>query len=319
MDKIEFEVLDETIVMKVKAFGESPLTKLGEESSTDLTRKLRGVIEMGLLHRFIADRRAGRIIEATSLDRRNNKFVRDGGWLSEKGHNFIHKARLDLLHLNANIGNSSGGDKTCRRCGSENETLIHVLQSCKYHLGTGITNRHDGVLNRIKHAVAEGGKSHWNARYDLTLEMSNGLRPDIVLENPKRKELIISDVCVPFELGNIALENAREHKISKYTPLAERYIRKGYKVTLEPIVVGSLGSWRRQNDVALKALGIRKGYRETMVELIIAKVIEDSKNIYWKHVFGEKFQTYREFLPVIVKDSVNGSSKERPATLYDEL
>lgn len=65
---------------------------------------------------------------------------------------------------------------------------------------------------------------------------------------------MIIDVTCPFENGADAFQRARTEKYNKYNSLMNEMMawRRFSRVTVEPFVVGSLGSWDPRNDSCLK-------------------------------------------------------------------
>jgi len=97
---------------------------------------------------------------------------------------------------------------------------------------------------------------------------------------------IFVDVTVPFEDRVEALERARSLKEEKYRPLIEDLARIGIRAEVHAIVVGALGSWDTSNDFVLNRLGISRNYAKMMRQLICARTIAYSRNIYVSHVTG---------------------------------
>ena len=99
------------------------------------------------------------------------------------------------------------------------------------------------------------------------------------------------DFKCPFESGNEAFTTARQRNEHKYAPLAERYRRLGFVVTLDTICVGALGTWDPQNSRPLKTLGVPKCRVKALRTTICRAVLHLSRNIWVEHVTGTQ-QTY---------------------------
>jgi hypothetical protein len=112
------------------------------------------------------------------------------------------------------------------------------------------------------------------------------LRPDIVAINESKKELTIVDVAVIFENRYSEFQRARQQKIDKYTPLADSFRARGWNVSLDAVVVGSLGSWDPANEPALKLLHIGTRYAKIMRRLIVSDTIRWSRDMYIEHITG---------------------------------
>jgi hypothetical protein len=235
----------------------------------------------------------GKVITNTRLSSFNNAFVNDGKFVSFSGFRFIHRARLNLLSLNASPQNRDMGlDLSCRRCGFEKESLPHVLCHCKPQLGRKITDQHNAIQNRLVRAVR--GQRREQSRLFVNQACTvagRNVRPDLVLINDKTKEVSIVDITCPFENGKDALLAARVRKAEKYKLEADSYAAQGYKVYCGAIVVGALGTWDPENSMALYALRIPTKYSYQMIRFIISETIDFSKNIYWEHILGNKYQS----------------------------
>lgn len=234
------------------------------------------------LNGLIALRSQGKAIECTSKSPLNTHFMGDGKYTRFADWRFIHRARLNLVPLNANkrTGNTAA-NRGCRRCAHELESLPHVLNHCMRN-STAYTRRHDDILDRVHKAAS----TRWEtlARNRQIPGMA-GLRPDLVIT--KGKKAIIVDVTVAFENRDEALQAAREQKITKYEPLAN-HLRTSYdQVDIEPIVVGSLGTWMPQNDALLRLI-CSKSYAQKMKQLVTSDTIRWSRDIYTEHITGRR-------------------------------
>ncbi|XP_046391632.1 uncharacterized protein LOC124159735 [Ischnura elegans] len=192
--------------------------------------------------RLVAKPDQGKVMEATSLCPDSNHFVGAGRMIRFCDWRFIHRARLNVLPLNAARRGAARGDTRCRVCGQADETLPHVICHCLAH-SDGWRRRHDAIVEILRAALP----SSWRVRLDRRVPGDESLlRPDVVAwdEGPDR-EVIVVDVVVPFDNRSAALAAAREKKIEKYDALVERMrVRSQYRVphSLEALVVGALGS-----------------------------------------------------------------------------
>lgn len=87
--------------------------------------------------------------KASTHFRRERTFTRFAKW------RFIHRACLADVQLNAYRHDSLATQRRCRRCGSEDEILPHVLNSCRPFL-YAITRRHNAIGSRRRLVV--GGR-----------------------------------------------------------------------------------------------------------------------------------------------------------------
>jgi len=236
----------------------------------------------------------GRVIGNTAIHKANNEFVRDGGFVSFSAHRWLHRARLDLHSLNGGARSKhKGRDPWCRRCGYETESLAHVLGHCKFQLGTNVTKRHNALQNRVVEAI-RGQKRPLGS---IAVEVNKvcdvagrSLRPDLIVKDETNHVVTIVDFACPFENGAGAMEKRVEEKRAKYEPERLAFERQGYKATCGAIVVGALGTWHPQNDLVIRQLGIPASYSRKMIKFILAETLEYSKNIFWRHILGDRFK-----------------------------
>lgn len=148
------------------------------------------------------------------------------------------------------------------------------------HHSRALTDRHDRIVKRVKNAaLRQHTVTHENRAVGDT-----GLRPDLVLV--KGEEAIVLDICCPFDNRLGALKDAREKKIRKYEPVRTFLLRRYQRVTVEAVVLGSLGSWDPANDKILRRL-CSKSYLQLLKKLAVSETIACSRNIYATHVTGQ--------------------------------
>ena len=96
----------------------------------------------------------GRAFDSISLHRDSNYFTYTGAFLSFYQYRFIHRARLNLLPVRTVQArcHKQVPSTQCRHCGSQQETLAHILNHCTRNLGMA-RERHNSVLDRIIRAV----------------------------------------------------------------------------------------------------------------------------------------------------------------------
>lgn len=213
----------------------------------------------------------------------SSHFNRTGDYLRFTDWRFIHPARLNLLKLNGTPYANTNPDPRnpnptkCRKC-KHKETLAHVINHCTEHMPK-ITARHNRIVDRITDA-ASGRWTIWKQNQPLGRK---ALRPDLVIT--KDKEAIIIDVTCPFEGGRNALAEARKIKMDKYHELAEELAgwSRFDKVTIEPIIVGALGSWDPLNNKIISRICSKK-YAALMKKLIVSDTVRASRNIFYSHV-----------------------------------
>ena len=193
-----------------------------------------------------------------------------------KDWRFIHRARLNVVPLNANKSRYFNTDPTCRHC-LQPETLLHVICHCRPHM-VQIRDRHNSIVTRLTNAIRFG-----KITTDRTIAESNlRLRPDVVVEEGNRVMLI--DVTCPFDNDTDALSEAANAKVLKYQPLKEFLESKGKSCEIYPFVVGALGLWFKQNEILLNKLGMTRRYKSLFRKPCCTDAIQGSNNIYRLHL-----------------------------------
>jgi hypothetical protein len=117
----------------------------------DAEYSLKSAVREQFRRRLVNKPDQGKVYEVTSAASPPNHFLRNGEFTCFAEWRFVHRARLDCVPLNG-THRFGGGDKRCRRCGHDNETLPHVLNHWKTHLAA-VTRRHNAVLNRLVKAL----------------------------------------------------------------------------------------------------------------------------------------------------------------------
>ncbi|GFW78936.1 retrovirus-related Pol polyprotein from type-1 retrotransposable element R2 [Trichonephila clavipes] len=194
----------------------------------------------------------GKALDSVVMAPASSHLISDGKFTRFADWRFIHKARLNLVPLNANKRGPAQSLRACRKCGQWDETLPHVLNHCTSY-SAAWQGRHNAILARIRSAVAFKG----TILSENQVVGPNRLRPDLVaqIENT----IYIIDVTIPFENRKQAFKQARERKVSKYTELISHFNGLGFQqVQIVPILVGSLGAWDPGNDAFLRKVATNR-------------------------------------------------------------
>ncbi|XP_035232574.1 uncharacterized protein LOC118204352 [Stegodyphus dumicola] len=216
-------------------------------------------------------------MECVSAARASSHFFHQGSFTRFADWRFIHRARLNLVPLNATKP-WDRSRRSCRRCQFPEETLPHVIDHCMRYARL-FQKRHNAIVSRIRHAAA----SKWNVMFENQAIPGSSLRPDLVLA--KDDTCLILDATVPFENRLSSFQEARSAKEEKYRPLVD-ILRNTYRnVQVGAIIVGALGSWDRANDKIVRRLGSNK-YANLMRKLIVSETISVSRDIYIEHLTG---------------------------------
>ncbi|XP_074823022.1 uncharacterized protein LOC141995656 [Natator depressus] len=194
----------------------------------------------------------GKAFELTSKWDASNHLLAGGGFTRFADWRFIHHAWLNCILLNGAVRHRNR-DKRCRKCSYSNETLPHVLCSCKPH-SRAWQLRHNAIQNRLVKAIAPRlGEVAVNCAIPGT---ESQLRPDVVVSDEAQKKIILIDITVSFKKRIPAFREARARKLEKYAPLADTLRAKGYEVQLDALIVGALGAWDPCNERVLRTCGI---------------------------------------------------------------
>ncbi|XP_049527461.1 uncharacterized protein LOC125947135 [Dermacentor silvarum] len=249
---------------------------LGPRKRTKVVRTLRMALAHARNHDLHQKPNQGKVMECVAADRSSSHFLRTGQFTRFADWRFVHRARLNVVPLNAARPWATAVDQRCRVCGSHPETLPHVLCHCMTH-SQAYTSRHNQIVNRVKAAASN--------RFTVTHENrpvgTTNLRPDLVL--CRGEEAIIVDVTCPFDNRPAALIEARQKKEEKYKPVQEYLQRKYQKVSVEAIIVGALGSWDPRNDRVMRRFCSKK-YLRLFKKLAVSETIAASRNVYADHI-----------------------------------
>ncbi|GFV96090.1 reverse transcriptase domain-containing protein [Trichonephila clavipes] len=219
-----------------------------------VVRILRDELETFYISRLASLPDQGKTIGAVSVHPASNHFIQGGHYTRFCDWNFIHRARLGVLQLNATKS-------------------------------TAWRRRHDAIQTRVSKAIPSHlGTITINKKFP---GISSTLIPDLVLRRHDG-ETIIVDFTVAFEDRYDSLVAARNAKLLKYQPILESLRAAGKPVYLDAIVVGSLGSWDPANDTVLLRLGISRRYAMLMRKLICSDTIRWSRDIYIEHLTGKR-------------------------------
>ncbi|KAK8742630.1 hypothetical protein OTU49_001595, partial [Cherax quadricarinatus] len=225
----------------------------------------------------------GKVMQVVARERASSHFMREGTYTTFADWRFIHRARLNMLPLNGARRYDMGGDRRCRRCPAQLETLPHVLNHCWRHSAT-MTQRHNALVARIKKAAQGRGWRLISENQRVAGALDTG-RPDLIIT--KDGDALMIDVTCPFENGPEAFTEARLRKEEKYAELAAELRQNYHRVTVEAFIVGSLGSYDPANDRLMKRLASRK-YQKLFRRLCVSDTIKWSRMIYTEHITGAR-------------------------------
>lgn len=167
----------------------------------------------------------------------------------------------------------------CRRCGTHNETIEHIISGCTTLAHSDYLQRHNNVAKIIHQQLAlnfkllesytpyykyepqnvldnQKFKIYWDReiRTDVTI-LAN--RPDIVIYNKEEQHIWIIDVAVPLS-NNI--EKTYATKINKYMELSHEMTKmwKAKRTLIIPIILSATGLTPKSLSSNLKQLNLEK-------------------------------------------------------------
>jgi hypothetical protein len=251
---------------------------------------LNGMMNQAYQKAWIASPSQGRFAFCLSRSRLSNAI--NDSHMSFCDWRFLWKARLALTPVNGT--NHIGLSKKCRKCGSEVESLAHVLNHCAVHSALW-RKRHDGVQILLKEQISQ---KHPQAqiivdkKFQHAMSPSGGdLRPDIIVDFPEEKRVHIIDVKCTIDRVS-AWEKANTLTKTKYEPIVQHYLKQGYqKVYLSNYIASSLGSFCPQNWQVMKELEFRPNTIRYLADKCRRQAIHWSRNIWVSHC-GKEIPTF---------------------------
>lgn len=191
----------------------------------------------------------------------------------------------------------------CRRCGTNNETIEHIIGGCASLAGIDYTQRHDNVAKIVHQQLAlqyklleertpyykylpievldnTDYKMYWDR--EITTDVNiNANRPDIVVFNKKKKEVYIIDVAVPL---NHNLQSTYATKINKYMELATE-IKQMWRVetvNIFPLIISTTAIVPKTLTLNLQKLNI-----SSVMPIISKSVVLDTCHIVRRFISAD--------------------------------
>ena len=247
------------------------------------SRALRDAARQVELTELTALPQQGRVMSCVASQPVSSHYMYTGDFIRFAEWRFVHRARLCLVPLNGY--RRSAGDRRCRRCGYESETLPHVTNHCFQAHREAYQLRHDAILDRLRRAtpVFPGTEVRVNQRVP---ECDPASRPDLVII--RGDTVMMIDVTVSFENRPEALHAAEQEKLTKYAGLVEELRGRGKTASVHALVVGSLGTWYRGNEATLRSLRVSRVYARLMRKLIVCDTLRWTRDIYIEHITGSR-------------------------------
>ena len=233
----------------------------------------------------------GQFLRQTENEAGNDRW----NWLRNTGikrgtESMIMAAQEQAIRTNvikAKIDKTQEESK-CRMCGQVDETVNHIISECSKLAQKEYKRRHDWAGKRIHWEVCRKNgievKPKWyehqpeavqeNERYKILKDFNiqtdhviEARRPDMIVIDKETKFAKIIDCAIPYD----SRVNSKEvEKIEKYQDLA-REIKKlwGMRVTVIPIVTGTLGTTPKKLKKRLEDIGIETRVTELQKTVIL--------------------------------------------------
>ena len=112
--------------------------------------KVKAAVRRHFLVKLHLKRSQGAVSRCPAQNAISNHFIQKGAHTTFSDWKFIHRARLNVLANNGRPWNKK--DRSCRKCGHSNETLSHIINSCRPNLIQD-TKRHDAIITEIARAL----------------------------------------------------------------------------------------------------------------------------------------------------------------------
>ena len=179
----------------------------------------------------------------------------------------------------------------CRLCKTNTETIHNILSNCPVLAKNQYIERHNKIGKRIYKAILQSHNiilTNNNNKIDKIYEDENikiywdfpittrktiaANRPDLIYINKSNKTCTLFDFSLPWDTR---INEKYGEKVSKYLPLASamKYQMNLKSVTIQPIIVGCLGSFSNRMKTELQNLHINI----TMEQLQVTAIEESSK------------------------------------------
>ncbi len=168
------------------------------------------------------------------------------------------------------------GPTECRVCGTDVETIEHILGFCDGYLWGLYKERHDRILYLLVKAVmkslgltipramsASGGVAAagvWGPKGKQILvdqliptkRLIKERKPDLIVKLAEEKRVAIMEVACATE---IVVERREQQKLQKYQELAADMAKQmpGYTIRVTPVVIGNLGLIRGLKEYLTKS------------------------------------------------------------------
>lgn len=280
---ISFEILDQEPALRIMTNIRGTFI-LKANFRKELATVIHNALFDSYLEKWKASRNSNILISTIQQCPMINKMLYNGK-LNEFEWNFIHRARVNNLSILARPFVKQHEDRLCRRCHSTEETMAHILQSCKLNQSLA-TERHNACLDVIVKYIQSSDVIIEINRVCVFVNESNE-RVDLRITNDEKKTIYLVDIKCPIDSDtNFQETNARN--LSKYENLKNKIqmAKPDYFVELHTCIFGSLGSIPNETNKLLLKLGLNTGKTKKLIKECALINISHSAKIWYFHQNG---------------------------------
>ena len=248
------------------------------------SKLLHRAIEHSYASQWHESKQSNFLADAFKISPTTNKLILNGD-LGPFSWCFIHKAKTNTLPFNARPMNTNAYDRLCRRCHKENETMTHVLQSCKPNQSL-VSDRHDTCLQMIYDCFTSPDIVVV-VNQTCPLVKHSRQRVDLMITNNVTKEIFLVDIKCPIDiLANF--ESVDNENLEHYDELTKQIqtAKPKYKVELSTCIIGSLGTIPPKTFTLLAKIGIPISKINRLLKSCAISNIETSAKIWNFHCTG---------------------------------
>ena len=284
---INFEQVDDFISLRITD-ARQITTVAGVDDLKKITMILHEAVHFAYLIKWSKSKNSYLMCQSLSHNPKLNKLILSGQ-IGTFAWDFIHRAKINCLQINAKPMTLDPAKRQCRRCHTEEETMTHALQICKPNMSI-ITMRHDACLDIIYSAIRSSNLIININETIPFLSSDNDVcrqRIDIYIEDVCAKRIFLIDLKCPIdfldtmakaEFNNLKHYENLKHKVAQYKP--------SYMVDLDTLIVGALGSIPDSSLAILKKIGITEKSIPFIANQLSITSIRHSARIWHLHCSG---------------------------------
>ena len=285
--EINFEFVDGNIIMRITD-ARQITTVARIRDIKNITMILHETVHYSYLIKWSKSNNSNLLCLTLGHNPNLNKLILSGR-IGTFAWDFIHRAKINCLQLNAKPMTLDPAKRKCRRCHTEEETMIHALQVCKSNLSI-ITLRHDACLDVIYQAIKCSNKII-NINETITYLYSSDdvcrQRIDIYVEDVSAKRIYLIDLKCPMDYPE-TMAKAAQNNLNHYDNLKRKVseAKPSYTVELDTIIVGALGSIPESTNKILTNIGVTEKSLPTITNELSITSIKHTARIWHLHCSG---------------------------------